>query len=175
MPNSMGLGYGLEKPTNIFKRKFRWLFRIPDVSVEGVNALPPYKSARPSFGFKEIETQHLTETIYFPGKPEFKTFTLTLFDLRCDNNPVFDWIKNSLYDPEKGDYQFIVSGNDDNNFKRNASLTMLSGCGDCLEMWGFDNVWPTNVDFQDLDMSSSEIVMVDLTIRYDRAYKIDCS
>lgn len=173
---SMGLGFGLEKSTTTFKRKFRWLFNIPDISVEGVKALPPYKSARPNFGFKENEVQHLTETIFFPGKPEFKTFTLTLYDIRCDNNPVFDWIRGTLYDPESAKYNFIINGNGDEfNFKKNATLTMLDGCGNCIEMWGFDNVWPQNVDFQELDMSSSDVMMVDLTIRYDRAFLLNCS
>lgn len=171
---SMGLGYGLEKATTVYKRKFRWLFSIPDVSVDGVRALPPYKSARPSFSFKEQEVQHLTETIFFPGKPEFKAFTLTLYDVQCQSHPVFDWIRTTLYDPEFGQYNFVINSQGE-SFKKNATLTMLDACGNCLEMWGFDNVWPQNADFQELDMSSSDVMMVDLTIRYDRAYMIDCS
>jgi hypothetical protein len=54
--------------------------------------------------------------------------------------------------------------------KERATLEMYNGCGDVLETWVFENAWPQAVEFGDLDMSSSDVVTCDLTIRYDRAY-----
>ena len=163
---NMGFGLGLANPDTCFKRKYRWLFIINGVSASGVNSLAPSKSARPTLNFKEIEVQHLTETIYFPGKPEWKPVTLTLYDYKLNLNPVFEWL-TKLYDPSKGS-QYTPSCN---GFKeQQARLELYDGCGNVLEAWIFESVWPQAIEFGDLDMSSSEIVTCDLTLRYDRAY-----
>lgn len=172
---SMGLGFGLEKLTSIPKQKHRWLFYFTDVSAKGIGILPPAKSARPSTSFKEIEIQHVTETVYFPGKPEWKTITLSLYDICSEYNPkgehpVMNWLKR-LYDPESADYTFIIDEADDTkNFKLDASVELYDGCGNCLEKWILNNCWPQAVDFQDLDMGSSDVLLAEMTLRYDRAY-----
>lgn len=177
----MGMGFGLERPDTIFKRKFRWLLKIDGVSAQGVNALPPEKSARPSMSFKENEVQHISESVFFPGKPEWKPLNLTLYDINCNSNPVFDWL-NSLYQPRTGKYCYVVNENFANQndptaytgFKKNAELLLYDGCGDCIEKWRYENCYPQSVDWQDLDMGSSDILMVEVTLRYDRAYMIPC-
>lgn len=165
---NMGFESGLNSQTTDFKRKFRWTFSIPEISDEAISALPPSKAARPSFSFKEIEAQHLNETVYFPGKPDWKPITVSLYDIQKEGalkHPVFEWIIK-LYDPAKGEFKYSCDG-----FKKSrATLEMLSGCGEMLERWIFENVWPQNVEFGELDMQSSEIVTCDITLRYDRAY-----
>ena len=47
---------------------------------------------------------------------------------------------------------------------------MYDGCGEILETWTFENVWPNNIEWGELDMSDSSYVTIDLTLRYDRAY-----
>ena len=161
----MGFDFGLEKDSVCMKRKFRWLFMIPEISADGANSLPPDKGARPSLSFKEIETQHLNEIIYYPGKPDWKPINLTLFDIKKNGNenPVFKWIKNQ-YDPSSGDW---AAG----TFKvGEATLNLYDGCGNVIEKWTFENVWPNNIEWGELDMSDSQYVTVDLTLRYDRAY-----
>jgi len=167
---SMGLGK-LASNDICFKRKYRWLFKITDVSYDGVNALPPSKSARPSLSFKEMDAQHLNETLYFPSKPEWKPVNLVLYDVKNNSNvdPVWDWL-TKIYDP-KGDennWKPAVSGLD--SFKKNCTLEMYDGCGNVMEKWKFEGAWPQNIEFGELDMSSSEVVTIDLTLRYDRAY-----
>lgn len=158
--NSFGLNDGC------FKRKYRWLFFIPEISAEGVNALPPSKAARPEVSFKELSLEHLTETIYYPGKPEWKPIQLTLFDIVKKENPILTWLA-SLYDVEnESQYKYAVG------FKKSqAILELYDGGGDVLEKWTFDSIWPTTIAWGDLDMSSQDICTVDLTLRYDRAYK----
>ncbi len=171
---NMGLGFGLEKPSTVFKRKFLWLFKIPGISAEGTRSLPPEKAARPSLSFREIEVQHVNETIFYPGKPEWKTLNLVLFDIKCNENPVFDWLRR-LYDPAQGTYRFVINGDVTTNFKQNAILEMYDPCGGCIEKWNYENCWPQTAEFQELDMGSSDVMMVDLTLRYDRAYVVPCT
>jgi len=147
-----------------WRRKFRWLMNIDgNVSGKGINVLPPQKSARPSLSFKELETQHLNETVYFPGKPDWKPIPLVLYDIATNTNPVYEWIK-AFYDPKNGLWTHA------NQLKRQATLKLLDGCGTTIETWTFDNAWPQVAEFGELDMGSSEVVMCELTLRYDRAY-----
>ena len=162
-------GLGLDDESTCFKRKFRWLFKIEDISAEGINALAPQKSARPTITFKEIEAQHLTETIYYPGKPDWKPVALTLYDIKKNKHPIFEWLK-TLYDHKVGTYVPSCLPDKESFKKHNAELELYDGCGNVIETWGFDHVWPNSIDFGDLDMASSDIVMCDLILRYDRAY-----
>lgn len=164
---NMGFDFGLENPNACMKRKNRWLFKIPDVSADGISSLPPSKAARPSLSFKEIEIQHITETIYYPGKPEWKPVTLTLYDLKTNAlHPVFEWLIE-LYDPQNDS----AYGPSCDGFKKpEATLELYDGCGEKIESWKFETVWPQAVEFGELDMASSDVITCDLTLRYDRAY-----
>jgi hypothetical protein len=156
------------------KQKFRWLLKIEGVSGEaaqGVNALPPEKSARPSLSFKEIEAQHLNETVYFAGKPEWKPISLVLYDLVTNDNPILNWLKEQYeVTQDKATWKVPTGQGVLGGWKRDATLEMYNGCGDLLERWVYENAWPNSIEWGDLDMSSSEYVTVDLTLRYDRAY-----
>lgn len=165
---SMGLFYGYEK--SCFKRKYRWMFTLPGVAGDpnpSANVLPPSKASRPNLTFKEIEAQHISETIYFPGKPDWKPISITLYDNKNNYNPVFEYIRN-YYDPSfvgKGNFKYS------SNLKiPKAKLELYSGCGNPIESWVFENVWPQQIEFGELDMSESGVVTVDLTLRYDRAW-----
>lgn len=173
MGRNMGFDFGLESPTTCLKRKYRWLFIIDGVSADtqSANALPPLKSSRPTISFKETEIQHLSETIWFPVKPEWKPVNLTLYDLQKSENPIFEWIRDA-YDPSPDSSQFLANFYPaaDGFKKPFARLEMYDGCGNVMERWTFENVWPQQAEFGELDMANSEYVTVDLLLRYDRAY-----
>lgn len=175
MGRNMGLGK-IGSDSICMMRKFRWLFFIDGVSDDGTTALPPDKGARPSLNFKEIEAQHLNETIYFAGKPDWKPITLTLFDLKTNGNPIFKWLKEQ-YEPcqDKGTWKRPSVSDAGGGWKRTARLEMYDGCGNVMERWVYRNIWPNNIEWGDLDMSNNDYVTVELTLRYDRAWAEDCS
>lgn len=167
---NMGMGT-LAAPSTIFQRKFRWMFTVIGSNYIGDNAslgaLPPLKGARPSLEFKDIEVPHVVEDIYLPGKPSWKPINLVLYEICTKTpNPIWTWI-NQCYVPQTGDFFPIL----DKSFKKWCSLELYSGCGDVLERWMFENAWPSQINWGDLDMSSSEVVTCDITLRYDRAVK----
>lgn len=179
----MGLQFGLE--TNSFDetaervtaktclRRFRWLFKIDGISASGAQSLPPSQSARPNISFTESEARHLNENYYYPAKPDWKPVSLVLFDVLKigetgrRKHPIFEWLQKA-YDPK------IVSGQNwfpaANGFIKEARLEMLSGCGEIIETWIYEQVWPQVIDFGQLDMANNEILTCDLTLRYARAY-----
>jgi len=177
MPSSrtetgMGFDFGLEDDMTCFHLKFRWLFEIEGVASQA-EALPPSRAARPSFSYKESEIQHVTETVFYPSKPEWKPINLTLYDIRSNKNPVFAWLKEA-YDSQKAEWLPVEDTESETSsnatFKREGKLCLYDGCGNIVEEWTFDNCYPQAINWGDLDMASSDVVMVDVTLRYDRAY-----
>lgn len=172
----MGLQFGLEGDGKYCKRQFRWLFEIPEVvgdvtsAQNGIPSLPPEKSSRPSLDFKEIEVKHFTEDYFYPGKPNWKPVTLTLWDLKLKVHPVFKWLQE-MYDPETANWYTVKSG----KFIKTCYLTLYDGTGDPIERWVWEDAWPQAINFQNLDMTTTGIVMCEITLRYARAYIEDMS
>jgi hypothetical protein len=176
----MGFDYGNKSLLNgdiFFKRKYRWMFNIKGVcggSDSTSPLLPPGKSGRPSLSFKEMDAQHITETVYFPGKPEWKPISITLYDIKTRFNPVIQWIKKIYEVSEKEvSWKPSVESSSPQAFKRECSIDLYDGVGNIVEEWKLENVWPISIDFGDLDFNSSDILTIDLQLRYDRAYFIE--
>jgi hypothetical protein len=172
---SMGFNFGLEDPT--WRRPNRWLFYIPGVSADGAPALPPKKSARPSITMKEEAFQHISEVIYFPLKAEWKPLNITLYDIRCNQNVIFSWLSNLYNSNSSSNITFALplegNGvlNGTNGIKiPQCTLELYDGCGKVIETWIYENVYPSEIQWGELDMDNNAVVMVDLTLRYDRAY-----
>lgn len=166
----MGLQFGLEGD-KFCKRNFRWIFEIPDVcgdETPGANALPPEKSARPNLNFKEMDINHLIEDVYYPAKPDWKPITVTVYDIQRTKHPVFDWLR-LLYNPRYG--QFFEPNR--NGFIKECYLRMLTGCGDVVETWVYEDCWPQSINFQTLDMGNMGLTMCDFSLRYARAYVLE--
>lgn len=178
MAECMGFGrpeWGGDGSVGTAKRKFRWLFGIENITLGNDTALPCMKAARPKLNFREMQAEHMNEVIYYPSKPEWQPIQLSLYD-RCisTQNPIFTWLKQQ-YDPTptRSDacsawYPCI----DPLSFKPCCFLRLLDGCGNILEAWILEHCYPQNIDWGDLDMSSSDFVTVDFTLRYDRAFQV---
>lgn len=177
----MGLQFGLQSQDICYKKKHRWMFATEEDldEVGQFPIVPCSKGARPRLQFKETEVAHLTETFYFPTKPEWQTIEITFYDLRKNINNVYRWLSR-LYQPKNGVFKPIINSLEftDNlgistsarPFKRTGLLELYSGCGEILESWTLENCYPQTIDFGDLDMASSDLVYIDVTLRYDRAY-----
>jgi len=172
MGRNMGLDFGLNGANSkVCKRKFRWLFKIQNVSATGMNTLPPSRSARPTLTFQEMNVKHLNEDVFYPSKPDWKPIQLTLYDLKTDQeHPVFKWIKK-IYDPGDNstwspsiEKEFVLPNS------QLCELELYDGCGNVVETWVYQNAWPQSINFGDLDMGSGDILTCDITLRYVRAY-----
>jgi len=193
MPRDMGLGIIGDRST-CFRQQFRWTFSvganrlstgnstgapgyIGDATDNSKPILPPSKAARPNLELKEMEVRHVNETVFYPGRPEWKPLNITLYHIGPFNHdPIFDWIM-TMYDPRPGVADQDVwkapiekSGSGQQLIQNRAILTMYDGCGEEVERWIYQHVWPQTVDWGMLDMTSSELVYIDVTLRYARAY-----
>ena len=53
---------------------------------------------------------------------------------------------------------------------RTCDLKLYNGCGEVVETWVWQDAWIQTVNFQELDMTNSNLVMCDITLRFARAY-----
>lgn len=178
--------WGGDGTTGSLKRKFRWFFSIENITGDTTSALPCIRASRPKIQFREMQAEHLNETIYFPSKPDWQPIQLVLYD-RCISslNPIFSWLKQQ-YDPNSqiapppsppspppapigcGAWYPCL---DALSFKTCGNLKLFDGCGNVVEEWVLDHIYPQNIDWGELDMGNDDVVTVEFSLRYDRAYQ----
>ena len=192
---NMGIGWAASA---VFKRKFRFFVSIQNfASPTSLLPIIPERAARPSISINEMKAEHTTETIYYPGRPEWKPIQFTFFDYvpyptggnTNTPHPMWIWLnyyyntfsgnlKTSYNDPvynSPAPYLQSVNGQSISRIKRNILIHVFDGSGNEIERWAYANCYPTEIDFGDLDMGDQDICRVTCTMRYDRAYTVSCN
>ena len=169
----MGLEQEYFDVNHLCFKKHRWLFRINNIIGKGVNALPPLQGGRPEVTFSPVEVNHLTEAVSFPGRPTWKPITITVYDLKngASMHPIWEWV-TQLYNP-RNNSKWSFSSPQRNSVMKTAYLDMLDGCGKPLQTWVYEGAYPEVCDFGDVDMTSSDVMTCDITLRYHRAYLLE--
>ncbi|MCK9458578.1 MAG: hypothetical protein M0R80_02980 [Proteobacteria bacterium] len=158
----MGLGpIGLD--TRVFKRKFRWTFKLKtecgDIDYHFVKT-----AARPNLDIEETEVNFLNAKTWIPGKGTWQPLEVTYYD--CNSTEIgtlFRWL-TATYDFTKP--VELQQNSKLQKYKGVATLVLYDGCGNDMETWTLDAVWPKAIDFGDLAMDSNDICEVKLTLRY---------
>jgi hypothetical protein len=158
----------------IFKRKFRYTFELFDIC--GGDTVPRHYvklAARPNLAIEETEINFLNAKTWIPGKASWETITVTYIDVASSEAaPLFRWLA-SVYDFT--DPINLHQGSQRLDYAATAVIKMWDGCGSLLETWTLKDVWPTSVNFGDLDYANSEEATIELTLRYsDVTYKNEC-
>jgi hypothetical protein len=170
----MGIGV-IGQPDITFKRKFRWTFEIFGFCDNEKNVVPEHfvkVASRPSLSIEDVEINHLNAKTWIPGKASWESITVTYVDVaHSEMRTLFDWLA-TVYD-----FTNPVNLTMGNKREWNATgvVTLYDGCGVSLEQWQLQHMWPTSINFNDLDYSSSEECTIELTLRYsDVAYVSLC-
>jgi hypothetical protein len=161
----------------IFKRKFRWTFRIDDICQQtGVQKVDEHfvkLAARPNLTIEETEINFQNAKTWIPGKASWETITVTYYDVATsDNQSLWNYLA-SVY--EFTDPVRLRQGASRNQYGARGTLLMYDGCGNPLEVWTLNDMWPQAMNFGELDYSSSEEATIELTLRYSSVdYKSLC-
>lgn len=172
----MGLGI-LGNPLVVFKRKFRWTMAIEFCN--GTKIIPEHFvkiASRPQMDFEETEINFLHGKFWLPGKQTWQDMTVTYYDVAgsvaagAGGLRIFDWIATvyDITDPtclqmgQRSDYEGV------------GHLFLYDGCGDTIELWNIKGMWPKGVNFGELDMSSSEEMTIELTIKFREVTYLTC-
>lgn len=157
----------------VFKRKFRWTFEVKNVC--GGNVPPHFvkTTARPSLSIEETEINYLNAKSWIPGKASWETIEVTYLDVATNaNQNLWNWIA-ALYDFT--DPVNLKQASQRRDYGGTGILVLWDGCGGELERWTLNDIWPTSVNFNDLDYSNTEICEITLTLRYSNVrYKSKC-
>lgn len=163
------IGGSTGQPANTVetRRKHRWVFR----SIGGNEVSPDIllllqSCSRPHASFEEAELHHLEEKAYFAGKYSWEAITMTFYDAHPTpdvSKGIWDWfnkvitVKTAAVAPPS-------------EYKKDAKLEMVDGTGtNPIEKWTMIGCWPQDVNWSDLDYTSTEIQKVEVIMRYDRA------
>lgn len=151
MTKSMGLG-ALGQTQIKFIHKVRWTFE----GQFGEHKLDPI--------FVKLHARPNIEEVSFisEGQTENKsqnTITTSIFDFNdknCENLwSVLQYFYHFDGKPDKKDVALGVG-----------MLKLWNGCGEQLESWALDGLWPSSINFGDLDFSSSDSFDVEITWVY---------
>lgn len=158
----------------IFKRKFRFTFELQDIC--GQKTVPRHfvkVAAKPSLTIEDTEVNFLNARTWVPGKGSWESITVSYLDVATvDAAPLYSWLASvyNFTDPVN-----LQQGSKRSDYAATAVLKTWDGCGQLIDIWTMKDVWPTSVNFGDVDYGNSDISEIELTLRYSQAeYKPIC-
>ena len=141
------------------KRKFRWVLEI-----DGIDAFLCKTASRPQLTFEETKIQWINVERKLAGRGTWGDMSVTLYDPIAPSGAqqVMEWIRLNLE---------TVTGRSGYSdfYKRDIVLKMLDPVGTVVEVWSLKGCWPADINFNDLDFSSSDAVEITLSIKIDNA------
>lgn len=174
---SMGLG-AIGGSDIVFKRKYRWTFEVQTPCGPNIPESFVKLAARPNLTIEETEINFLHGKMWIPGKGSWETITVTYYDVANVGegiNGLYSWLATvyNFTDPiglhqssRKGQPNIQGGAGFSSGYAGLATLRLYDGCGKTVETWLLGHMWPQAVNFGELDYSSSEEVVVELTLRY---------
>lgn len=170
--NDMGIpnvGTGILQP----KQKHKWRVTLANfgggadsqpVSMQAVNA------TRPNLNFEEVQLDRYNARAFIAGKYTWEPMTLTLEDdVTGTASQVVQQQLQSQQWLTGAEGPWLASAGEGSLYKFVLYLDMLDGNEQVVEKWTVEGAWIQNIDYTDLDYSSSEAQQITLTIRYDHA------
>lgn len=164
---SMGIGLLGNRNLSI-KRKNRFTLSIKPYCNTTPTIGPSFvkTASRPNYDIEEIELNFLNAKTYIQGKVSWQSISVSYIDAGAqDIANLYKWIAQSA---SIGDNQNFWQGTNFNDYAAEATLLEYDGCGNAMAEWNLYNVWPQTGNFGELDQSSSEEAMIELTLRYDQ-------
>ena len=174
---NMGLGL-IGGADVVFKRKYRWTFTIQPYCGSAIPSAFVKIAARPNFTVEDTEINYLHGKMWIPGKASWETMTVTYYDVGGSGtngggnalvNGLFSWLTTvyNFADPVGlAQSSKIGNGAGSGGYSADGELNLYDGCGTVMESWLLQNMWPSAVNFGELDYSSSEEATIELTLRY---------
>jgi hypothetical protein len=148
------------------QRQNNWSLEITlDEADKDVIIASLVSSALPPESNDEVEIQYQNEKRYVAGQATFETIPLTLVDYVDveTRNAILRW-RLQVYNPETGAIGLAK------DYKKRGSIIMTAPDGSTERVCRLVGLWPSAVPNPGtLDMSGSDKVMIEVTLRYDKA------
>ena len=148
------------------QRQYHWVLRVPGIEGEKVLELSLRQGALPSESSEEIPIPILNGTVYVAGKQTYEAGSFTFNDyVDQDTMGLIGKWRDKVYDPKTQlqgyakDYKFL------------GDLVLYGPDYSTERVWSLVGIWPQAVNNGTIDYSSSEVVQIEVTFRYDRAIR----
>ena len=163
-PQLTDLGTSPEFYSNAFSwepvKAHQFIMSIGDIPAFLIKA-----SAKPTIANGEITLDHINVQRYVKGKSVWNTITVSLYDAIVPRGAqaVMDWVRL---------HHESATGRDGYSsfYKKEIKLRQLSPLGEVIEEWILKGAYIVDANFGSLDWSSEEVVMIEMTLRYDWAF-----
>lgn len=164
-----GVGTGILQP----KLKHKWKVTFANIG-GGADAQPLSMQAvtvtRPSLQFEEVQLDRYNSRAWVAGKHTFEPMTLTFEDdvTGSASQVLQDQLQNQQF-LIGAEGPFLASAGEGSLYKFVVYLDLLDGNEQIIEEWTCEGCWLQNIDYTDLDYSTSDAVQITCTVRYDHA------
>lgn len=171
--NICGFGANPEGPSNTYepRRKHRWAFETIGRG-GGIIPVPILlvlrEASRPNFKFEEPDMHHNQEQVYFAGKQSWDPCKLVWYDIEQNidsSKEMWTWVNGVVK------FQGNLPVSLPSYYKKDAILSMLKGDGSVSERWKMCGCWPKEVNWGDLNYTSTDLQTIEVSMRFDRALK----
>ena len=140
------------------KRGYRWV-----LAIEGIDSFLVTSTKRPDISFQSSDIKFINSYRKISnGKGVWSSITVDLHDPIAPSGAqqVMEWIRTH-YESVSGRAGYA------DFYKRDLQLKMLDPIGTVVELWDIKGAFLTSVNFNTLDYSGDEIMMIDLTMKFD--------
>lgn len=172
-----GVGNGILQPKA--KNKWRAIFVGLGGSL-GANAGVPndlslqvITATRPNITNEEIQLDRYNSRVYIAGKQTFEPMNMTIED------DITNRASNAIQTQMERQQRLIGATGPWLNteatalgYKFGIKLEMLDGNETVVEQWLYEGCWISAVDYSDLDYSTAEKIVINMTVRYDLARQV---
>jgi hypothetical protein len=141
------------------KKAHQFIMSIGDIPAYLIKA-----SAKPSMTNGEIALDHINTQRYVKGKSVWNSIAVTLYDAIVPSGAqsVMEWVRL---------HHESATGRDGYSsfYKKQVTLHQLSPLGEVVEEWKLNGTYILDSNFGSLDWSTEDVVMIEMTLRYDWA------
>jgi hypothetical protein len=154
-------------------RRFRWELEVFQLAGFDRLKLALLTCSRPNFNSEITTVEHFNDKFYIAGKTIYEPITFRMYDAIPDGetglytSQIIEQWRNIIFDP-RTNLMYPAGGT--TGYKRDAVLTMYDGLGNEQVSWSLIGCWPQTLNYTDLDYSSSDTVMIDVTMKIDKAF-----
>lgn len=146
------------------QRQNNWLLSVGGLAGDRSIQLGLEASSLPSVAVEEVELNFLNIRRYVAGKAVYDTIPLVLKDMVDAGvaSALKTW-SEQVFNP------FTHKIGLARDYKKQADLILFAPDGTLTRTWSLIGAFPLSVNYGTLDMSSSDKVLIEGVIRYDRA------
>ena len=141
------------------KKAHQFIMSMGDIPAYLIKA-----SAKPSMTNGEIALDHINTQRYVKGKSVWNSIAVTLYDAIVPSGAqsVMEWVRL---------HHESATGRDGYSsfYKKQVTLHQLSPLGEVVEEWKLNGTYILDSNFGSLDWSTEDVVMIEMTLRYDWA------